>query len=84
MAKGLSPSWPGVAVLRPLQSIAAAVGMRLFVGPVEQNGPEVPGEITPTMSAKLANLNDWSRRGRGGDGMTDEGFDAGGPRSRRS
>ena len=30
-----------------LQSIAAAVGMRLFVGPVEQNGPEVPGE-TPS------------------------------------
>ena len=31
-----------------LQSIAAAVGMRLFVGPVEQNGPEVPGETTPS------------------------------------
>ena len=39
-----------------LQSIAAAVGMRLFVGPVERNGPEVPSETTPSRRVMTTEL----------------------------
>ena len=39
-----------------LQSSAAAVGMRLFVGAVERNGPEIPGETTSSRRVMTTEL----------------------------